>query len=223
MLVKIVDVHKTYHPEAGPVEVLRGANLNVCSGQSVAIIGPSGCGKSTLLNLIAGLHKPDRGRIEINGQNLIEMSDKEMENFRATKIGIVFQHHHLLMQCTAIENVLLPTLPLSMNTKEAFNRASELLERVGLSSRAHHFPSQLSGGEQHRVAIARALINHPTLLLADEPTGFLEPSMGKEIVKLLASNRDYTLITVTHADYVAGAMDATFSLEGGKINALNHK
>ncbi|MBF0543084.1 MAG: ABC transporter ATP-binding protein [Candidatus Riflebacteria bacterium] len=215
--IRIRDLHKTYRPQAGPVEVLKGVSMEIVHGKSVAITGPSGSGKSTLLSLIAGLQKPDKGHIEIAGKDLEEMSSEEVEKFRALKIGIVFQDHYLLMQCTALENVLLPTLPFSIDPEEALKRASELLEKVGLANRADHFPSQLSGGEQHRVAIARALINRPALLLADEPTGRLEPSMGKEIVKLLTDNRDYTLISVTHANYVAKAMDVSYKLENGEL------
>jgi ABC-type lipoprotein export system ATPase subunit len=213
----ITDVHKSYHPEAGPVEVLKGAGLRVEAGQAVAIVGPSGSGKSTLLSLLAGLQQPDSGTIEIAGQRLTSLTAPELETFRTRHIGIVFQHHHLLWQCTALENVLLPTLALNQDPPSARQRALELLERVGLAGRADHFPAQLSGGEQHRVAIARALIGRPALVLADEPTGFLEPARGNEIVHLLTAGREYTLITVTHADYVAGAMDCVYTLDRGTL------
>jgi ABC-type lipoprotein export system ATPase subunit len=211
------NVHKSYHPPAGPVDVLRGIDLQVGPREAIAITGPSGSGKSTLLNLIAGLHRVDQGHIDLDGMRLTELSPDNLETVRAQSIGIVFQHHHLLMSCTALENVLLPTLPLGTDPDKAFQRARGLLEQVGLADRADHFPAQLSGGEQHRVAIARALINSPTLILADEPTGSLEPTRGGDIVKLLTQNRTYALITVTHTDYVAQAMDRCFALDRGKL------
>ena len=221
MFIKIENLFKAYPLPSGPVEVLKGVSFSLEAGASVAITGPSGSGKSTLLGLLAGLHRPDSGRIEIAGQNLAELSPEEIEHFRAASVGIVFQHHHLLMQCTALENVILPTLARRSDSEESYRKARELLERVGLSHRADHFPAQLSGGEQHRVSIARALINRPSLLLADEPTGFLEPSQGREIMKMLVDNRDYTLITVTHADYVAQAMQIRYRLENGQLREVD--
>jgi ABC-type lipoprotein export system ATPase subunit len=218
--IEIKNLWKTYKTSATEIQVLSGLELKIESGDSVAITGPSGSGKSTLLNLVAGLMTPDAGKISISGQNIAEMNEQQTLEFRSGKIGIVFQHHHLLMQCTALENVLLPTLPLKTDPESAEKKARELLEKMGLSDRCDHFPAMLSGGEQHRVAIARALINEPEIVLADEPTGSLEPGLGEEIVKLLTQSGNYTLLVVSHAGYVAAMMNKSFRLEKGKLENL---
>jgi ABC-type lipoprotein export system ATPase subunit len=215
--VTVKNLCKSYKLPAGNVEVLRGIDLQVGQGASIAIVGPSGSGKSTLLNLLAGLLKADSGEIQIGSQSFAQLTEEEIEKFRARHTGIVFQQHHLLMQCTALENILLPTLPIKVDSRVARQKALALLERVGMQNRADHFPAQLSGGEQHRIALARALINEPELILADEPTGSLDPEKGREILDLLSKDRNYTLITVTHADYVAAAMDRRYILKEGKL------
>lgn len=215
--IQFKNLFKSYQLPAGPVEVLKGADLSLPTGDSLAIVGPSGSGKSTLLNLIAGLIRPDSGSLQVFNHRFDQLDDEEIENARNDCIGIIFQQHHLLQQCTAIENVLLPTLARKLSPEESTENARELLKRVGLADRADHFPAQLSGGEQLRVAIARALICKPSLLLADEPTGSLEPDQGREIIQLLGEVSDCTLVTVTHADYVARAMKQCRLLQHGKL------
>ena len=221
-ILHLENVWKAYEPASGPLQVLQGVDLHVSSRRAVAVTGPSGSGKSTLLHLIAGLLPPDQGCITVGGQDVAALQGESRDRFRARTIGILFQDHHLLPQLTALENVLLPTLPVSMPADEAQTRARELLDRLNLNGRADHFPSQLSGGEKHRVALARALINAPQLLLADEPTGALDRSTGEQIARLLreTARSGPALVVVTHADYVAACMDERFELIDGRLNPL---
>ncbi len=215
--IKIQNLTKSYNLESVECKVLKGVELEVENQKSVAITGPSGSGKSTLLNLICGLLKPDSGQIFLNDTDISSLQNDELPKFRAKNIGIIFQHHFLMDHCTALENVLLPALAIEDHSKETIDRAVELLNKIGLSERQDHFPGQLSGGERLRVAIARALINKPKIILADEPTGSVEPELGQEIMELLVSQRDCSLITVTHAEYVANFMDRRFKLVNGKL------
>jgi ABC-type lipoprotein export system ATPase subunit len=208
---------------AQPVEVLRGVTLEIPSGQSLAIVGPSGSGKSTLLNIMGTLDRPTSGEILLDGKSLIGLKNGELAAVRNRKIGFVFQSHHLLPQCSVMENVLLPTLAGQNVSREGEDeeRARLLLKRVGLGARLTHRPGQLSGGERQRVAVVRALINRPRLLLADEPTGSLDRSSAQDLSRLLVElNREegVTLITVTHALELAGQMGVQYELRDGLLH-----
>ena len=203
--------------------VLKGLSLVVAPGESVAIVGASGCGKSTLLNMIGTLDRPDEGEVIFGDKNLLTLNERDLAAFRNEEIGFVFQLHHLLPQCTVLENVLIPSLVLK-GSKE--DRAKELLTRVGLKDRMYHRPGQLSGGERQRAALVRALINKPKLLLADEPTGALNREGADELMELLLElNREeqLTLVMVTHSRRLAGKLDRTLSLEDGILQAETGK
>lgn len=214
--LKLAGVGRQYDANT---QVLRGVDLDVRGGESVAVVGPSGCGKSTLLNIIGTLDRPDTGSVEFGGTDLLTMDEKATAEFRNARIGFVFQLHHLLPQCSVLENVLVPSL-VNRNADNAKARALELLERVGLSHRLSHRPGMLSGGERQRVAVVRALINRPQLLLADEPTGSLDREGADELVRLLLElNREkhLTLIMVTHSMRLAEKMDRVLTLEAGTL------
>jgi predicted ABC-type transport system involved in lysophospholipase L1 biosynthesis ATPase subunit len=204
VLLKLANVTLRYESSAGIVPVLKGASLEVKRGESLAIIGPSGSGKSTLLNLIGSLDRATSGEVTLDGQDLSQLDDQQLAAVRNRRIGFIFQAHHLLPQCTVLENVLVPTLanPDHASRDAAPDRAARLLKRVGLGDRLTHRPGQLSGGECQRVAVVRALINQPQLLLADEPTGALDRASAAQLAQLLLElNREegVTLIVVTHA------------------------
>lgn len=222
--LRLEDVSKSFDSISGgqPVRVLEGINLTIEESQTAAIVGASGSGKSTLLNLIGTLDTPTRGRILLRDRDLARLSEAELAAMRNRQIGFVFQAHHLLPQCTVLENVLIPTVPLKDPEKSsaAPERARRLLERVGLAARIDHRPGQLSGGERQRVAVVRALINGPELLLADEPTGALDRTSAEELARLLIElNREerVTLILVTHAESLAARMKQVFRLEDGRL------
>ncbi len=227
LLLKLVGVGKTYPAAAsgiGPT-VLDGLDLSVQPGESLAVVGPSGCGKSTLLNIIGTLDRPTAGKVMLAGQDLATLTDAQLAAVRSQQIGFVFQLHHLLPQCTILENVLLPTLAATglRTRQQAESDARRLLERVGLAHRLAHRPGQLSGGECQRAAVVRALINSPRLVLADEPTGSLDRASAGELGKLLVElNRDegVTLIVVTHSRELAGLMTRPMVLRAGKLAAL---
>jgi lipoprotein-releasing system ATP-binding protein len=201
--------------------VLKGASLRVSRGERIAILGPSGSGKSTILNLLGTLDRPDSGTVHLDGRDLSTLAPRELAHLRNRRIGFVFQSHHLLPQCTVLENVLLPTLAETGATPaSAEDRARRLLDRVGLASRMDHFPGQLSGGERQRTAVVRALINAPLLLLADEPTGALDRASAEVLGNLLVElNRDesVTLIVVTHSPELARRMDRIVELRDGAL------
>ncbi len=202
------------------LHVLQDISLEVAAGQSLAIVGPSGSGKSTLLNIIGGLDRPTAGSVLLEGANLATMNDTELAAVRSRRMGFIFQLHHLLPQCTVLENVLVPTLALDGATADAQARARKLLDRVGLGDRLNHRPGQLSGGECQRVAVVRAMINQPALLLADEPTGQLDHTSAVRLTELLTElNREQgvTLITVTHSAELAGRMSQTLELRDGRL------
>lgn len=216
---------KSYKMGKTKLEVLKGIDMQIASGQFTAIVGASGSGKSTLLHIIGGLDKPDSGSVEFENFNLAAMTAKQMNHFRNKKIGFVFQFYHLLQELTVIENVFLPamascsSLGWILKSSKAKKRAKELLEMIGLADRAKQKSYQLSGGERQRVAIARALMNEPKLLLADEPTGNLDSKTGYEILRIFENlnKAGQTIIMVTHDNSIAQKADKTIRLVDGKV------
>lgn len=212
------DLRKSYGQSSSKVEVLKGINLEVHRGETLALVGKSGSGKSTLLSLLAGLDRPESGDILVDGKSIVTMSERDLTKFRASFMGIVFQQFHLVSTLSAFENVL---LPLNLLKREkAFERATSLLESVGLSHRAHHLPSELSGGESQRVAIARALATSPSILFADEPSGNLDEETGRKVMDLLfqmAKETGTTLVLVTHDPDLAKRCSRTVLLEHGSL------
>ena len=223
-LLQLIDVSKRYEAVAGaegPL-VLSGISLEVAAGESLAIIGPSGSGKSTLLNIIGTLDRPTSGKVLLGGEDLSTLDDRALAKLRNTRIGFVFQLHHLLPQLTVLENVLVPTLadPSRIMNSEIKGRAVRLIERVGLRERMAHRPGQLSGGERQRITLVRALVNQPKLLLADEPTGALDREHAERLMDLLvALNREegVTLIVVTHARDLAARLGRVFELSNAEL------
>ena len=219
VLLEAKGVTKVYDASPSPLEVLRGVDLRLEPGDTVAIVGPSGCGKSTLLNLFGALDRPTSGVITCEGQDLQNLNSRELAYFRNRHIGLVFQFHHLLPQCSVLENVLVPTL-VNKDARAPRDRARNLLDRVGLSDRVDYRPGRLSGGERQRAAVVRALINEPRLLLADEPTGSLnEESAGQLVRLLLELNREeqMALLVVTHSMAVAKHMGRVLELRNGVL------
>ena len=203
-----------------PLRVLRGLSLEIGRGESIAIIGPSGCGKSTLLNIIGTLDQPTTGKVTLDGQDLNTLDGNALAALRNREMGFIFQSHHLLPQCTVMENVLVPTLAHGQATAADEERGQRLLERVDLGDRLAHRPGQLSGGERQRVAVVRALINQPKLLLADEPTGALDQATADKLGQLLVElnqEENVTLITVTHSADLAKRMARTLELMDGHL------
>ena len=200
-IIQATDVHKVYHTGLVSVPALRGIDLSVRRGEMLAVMGPSGCGKTTLLNCLSGLDTPDQGQIAIEGVSLSGMSDRERTDYRARRMGFVFQFYNLLPVLSAVENVELPLLVSGVRLREARKQALEALAQVGLEERANHRPAELSGGERQRTTIARALVNRPALVWADEPTGDLDSETANEIMDVLVDlNREQglTFILVTH-------------------------
>lgn len=218
--LKVESLSKTFATAVGTLTILNQTCLSMNRGESVAITGPSGSGKSTLLYLIGLLDEPTSGEIWIAGEKPFEFSPAAQAKFRNRHIGFIFQDHHLLPQCTVLENVSLPTLASPEHDPDAQNRALQLLERVGLSARLNHRPGQLSGGERQRVAVCRALINQPLLLLADEPTGNLDPKTAEAVGTLLldiSQEQQTMLICVTHSRDLAGRFSTHYELADGKL------
>ena len=217
-VLSLNNVQLTLQGNAGPVPILKGISLNVEAGESIGLTGPSGSGKSSLLMLMGGLESVTGGSIFALGQDLTKMNEDALARFRRNNMGVVFQSFHLIPTMTALENVATP-LELA-GDRDAFKKAEAELEAVGLKDRAHHYPAQLSGGEQQRVALARAAAPRPKILLADEPTGNLDTSTGESIMDLLFNLRDRhgaTLILVTHAPELAARCDRTLELRDGAI------
>jgi putative ABC transport system ATP-binding protein len=216
-MIELRGVSKTVMSGAQPLTILHPLDLTIASGQCVAIVGPSGSGKSTLLGLLAGLDAPTTGTIQVDGVDITKLSEDDLARLRGAKIGFVFQSFHLVPSLTALENILVP-MEIA-GRRDASARANQLLSEVGLSDRGHHYPSQLSGGEQQRVAIARALANDPPILLADEPTGNLDSQTGHVILDLLLGvhrTRRSTLILVTHDQELAAIADYRLTLRDGR-------
>ena len=217
-MIELHGVSKTVPSGTGLLTILHPLDLTIHAKQVLAIIGPSGSGKSTLLGLIAGLDAPSTGRIAIDGVTITRLDEDALARLRGSRIGFVFQFFHLLPSLTAYENVLVPMEIAGY--PDAARRAKTLLEEVGLTGRGHHYPSQLSGGEQQRVAIARALANDPPILLADEPTGNLDSATGHQVVELLLAinrTRGTTLVLVTHDPELAAVADTTIALRDGRV------
>jgi putative ABC transport system ATP-binding protein len=217
-MIELRGVSKTVPSGSGTLTILHALDLTVAARQVLAITGPSGSGKSTLLGLIAGLDSPSTGRIAIDGIDITSLDEDALARLRGKRIGFVFQFFHLLPSLTALENVLIP-MEIA-GARDARRRATGLLAEVGLSERGHHYPSQLSGGEQQRVAIARALANDPPLLLADEPTGNLDTTTGRQVIDLLLSanrSRGTTVVLVTHDPELAAVADVSIALKDGHV------
>jgi len=204
----------------GSLQVLKGIDLTIDKGEVVSIVGPSGAGKTTLLQIMGTLDKPDTGRILLNGTEINRLKERELAAFRNREIGFVFQFHQLLPEFTALENVTIPALIQGVSSGEARRRAVEMLEFMGLSERASHKPAELSGGEKQRVAVARALINHPSVVLADEPSGSLDTHNKEELHRLFFELRDklgQTFVILTHDEGLASQTDRTIHMLDGRI------
>ncbi len=216
----VENLTKSYPTRSQPLEVLRGVSCRLQSGENLAILGPSGCGKSTLLHIIGTLDRPTSGKVTLDGNDPFTLDEPLLAAFRNHQIGFIFQEHHLLPQCSVLENVLLPTIADGKAAPQAVERARMLLDRVGLSGRLDHQPAELSGGERQRTAIARALVNRPALLLADEPTGNLDRSTAAGVAELLlelqALERSM-LIVVTHSLELAGLLERRVELDTGRL------
>lgn len=215
-MLKATDIRKSY----GSLEVLKGVNLEIEKGEIVSIVGASGAGKSTLLHVLGTLDRADYGEVELDGERLFGFSDKKLASLRNQKIGFVFQFHNLLPEFTALENICMPGYIAKRPEKELHEAGEELLEKLGISGRAAHFPSQLSGGEQQRVSVARALINNPAIVFADEPSGNLDSQNADELHKLFFQLRkeiDQTFVLVTHNEELAEMADRRLEIKDGVI------
>lgn len=219
-IIEIKGLTKSF--DQGSIKALDGIDLEIEEGEFISIMGPSGSGKSTLLNMIGALDKADKGEIRVAGVDLME--DRDFSKFRLNRIGFVFQLHNLIPNLTVLENVQVPMMELGISSEGMKKRAEDLLNSVNLANRLDQVPTKLSGGERQRVAIARALVNHPSIILADEPTGALDSKMGDIILDLLREihlKENVTLILVTHEEYVAQSADRTINLKDGKIVDFN--
>ena len=214
------NIHKTYHTGEVSVHTLRGVSLAVKRGEMIAVMGPSGCGKTTLLNCLSGLDAVDSGELYIEGRSLTAMTDHERTDYRARRMGFVFQFYNLLPVLSAVENVEMPLLVSGVDPREARESARAALEQVGLTGRADHRPAQLSGGERQRVTIARALVNNPVIVWADEPTGDLDSETADQVMDILTHlnrERDLTFLLVTHARRVAARCSRVIRMRDGQI------
>jgi lipoprotein-releasing system ATP-binding protein len=221
--LNVTNLFKSFTRGPEVIEVLKGVDIEIGRGEGVAIVGASGTGKSTLLHLLGGLERPDKGEILYETGNICSMNDNAIATFRNKQIGFVFQFHFLLPEFSALENVMMPALVSSKKSDETRQKALHLLETVGLKDRISHKPGELSGGEQQRVAIARSLMMSPKVLLADEPTGDLDPATGQKIIDLfkeLKNSIGITMIVVTHNMELAKSMDRIMILKGGHLELL---
>lgn len=215
-MIVIENLKKSY----GSLNVLKGIDLEISKSQIISIVGASGAGKSTLLHIIGTLDKPNSGKVLFNGMDIFSMNDKQISNFRNKNIGFVFQFHHLLPEFTALENISMPAYIAGTDRKEADKKAMELLSFFGLTERAQHKPSELSGGEQQRIAVARALINNPSVIMADEPSGNLDSKNARELHELFFDLRDrfkQTFIIVTHNQELAEMADRCVHMKDGIV------
>ncbi len=215
-MIAIHNITKSF----GKLQVLKGIDLAIGKAEVVSIVGPSGAGKTTLLQIIGTLDRPDTGTVEIDGIDVTGLSDRKLADFRNRHIGFVFQFHQLLPEFTALENVMIPAYIAGVSGSEARRRATELLQFMGLADRAHHKPNELSGGEKQRVAVARALVNHPAVILADEPSGSLDSKNKAELHQLFFDLRDrfgQTFVIVTHDEQLASITDRTIHMRDGVL------
>ena len=214
-ILQVIDINKSYTAVGESLDVLKNVNLSMERGEIVAINGPSGIGKTTLLNIIGTLDTADSGELIISGKSPFNMNDEALSTFRAENLGYIFQFHYLLPEFTALDNVLIPAKIVDLDKEMATERSKSRLEAVGVYERRHHKPSQLSGGERQRVAVARALMNRPELVLADEPTGNLDPDNGKRLIDLIHSVRsefEQSFLIATHSRSLSAACDRVISL-----------
>ena len=219
-ILSLKNIEKTYESSGENLTIIKDLSLDLERGKKCVIVGRSGSGKSTLLNMIGGLDAATSGTILVNGQDVSKMNEKQINEFRKKVLGLVFQFHYLLKDFTAVENIFLPAYMAGVPKKEAFERANDLLEEVGLADRKDHLPSQLSGGERQRVAVARSLVNDPELILADEPTGNLDPENAiliGDMLFRLSEKHGKTLVLVTHDMNLAAKGDVRYSIEGGAL------
>jgi lipoprotein-releasing system ATP-binding protein len=222
-LIEVIDLSKQYGEGIKAIHVLTHLHLAIRATERVAIVGESGVGKSTLLHILGMLDQPDTGQVCFDGRDLFTLTEPERAALRNREIGFIFQFHHLLPDFTALENVTMPGLIAGLSWPEARQRAATMLAQVGLTERQTHRPGELSGGEQQRVAVARALVLGPRILLADEPTGNLDPATGESVLQLLLGlNRQLgvTMVVVTHSEKLAAAMDRTLRLSAGTLTEI---
>ena len=223
MALHVEHLSKDYPTRGGPLSVLRDVGLDVARGEAVAVMGPSGSGKSTLLYILGTLEAPSAGSVRLDGKDPFALAERDLADFRNRHVGFVFQDHHLLPQCSVLENVLIPTLVGHGDRRKAEAWARELLDRVGLSGRLDHRPAELSGGERQRVAVARALIHRPLLLLADEPTGNLDRHTARAVAELLLElhrQEQTVLVVVTHSADLARGFARRLEMADGTLQAV---
>ena len=222
-VIAAVNLTKIYSNPVSPIVIFENLNLEVGSGDLIAVVGPSGAGKSTLLHLLGGLDRPTSGRVLFEGEDIFALESDRLAEYRNRHVGFVFQFHHLLPEFTAVENAAMPLMVRGLGRDEALARASGILDRVGLGNRMEHRIGELSGGEQQRVAIARALVGDSELLLADEPTGNLDTDTGKEVFDIIHSlheERNLTSVIVTHNEQIASNCSQVWHIEGGQLRGM---
>ena len=220
-MIQVEDVHKSYDLGETFVHALRGVSFNIKAGEFVSIMGPSGSGKSTLMNIVGCLDTPSKGTYLLNDRNVGNLDEEQLAGIRNEEIGFVFQKFHLLPRSSALENVALPLKYASVKQSERLTRAEEVLDKVGLSNRLTHKPTELSGGEQQRVAIARALVNSPSILFADEPTGNLDSKTGHQVLEIFKdlNKRGQTIVVITHEQEIAEQSQRTITIKDGEIGS----
>ncbi len=222
-LIEIKGLHKVYRTDEVETTALNDVELNIDKGDFVAVMGPSGCGKSTLLNVLGLLDSPDRGSYQLNGQEMVGLSEKERANVRKNNIGFVFQSFNLIDELTVFENIELPLIYLKVSSSERREKVTRIMEQMGIAHREKHYPQQLSGGQQQRVAVARALVTNPKMLLADEPTGNLDSVHGNEVMDLLGGlhQQGTTIVMVTHSQHDASYANRIVRLLDGEVITEN--